>query len=164
MHTPRTFTLRQATESDRTYIQRLNFLADVFGDETAEIGEEERRGTVEYVDKWDPARDGGIIACDQFRTPAGGVWLRYWESPEAGSANLGPNIPELAIAVEQRFAGHRLGSKLLRAAVELAAYQGAPQIALWVDPKNARARHRYEQFGFVPVPEVKDAMVFDCNF
>ena len=34
------FTFRRATESDRTYLQRLNYLADVFGDESAELGED----------------------------------------------------------------------------------------------------------------------------
>lgn len=32
------FTLVPTTESDRTYIARLNFLTDVFGDEHADIG------------------------------------------------------------------------------------------------------------------------------
>ncbi|OIR44521.1 GNAT family N-acetyltransferase [Corynebacterium sp. NML120713] len=159
----KSFTLRQATESDRMYLQRLNFLADVFGDETAPVGHEERLGVTDYVDHWDPERDGGIIACDEFRTPAGGVWLRYWDTPDAGHANLGPDVPELAIAVERRFAGHRLGAKLLRAVIELAAQQGAPRVALWVDPDNERARHRYEQFGFTAVADVANVMVFDCN-
>lgn len=142
------FTLRPATESDRTYLQRLNYLADVLGDESAVIGEEERDGVAGYVDDWNPDRDGGIVAFDQWRTPAGGVWLRYWASPEQGHANLGPDTPELAIAVESRFAGHRLGVQLLQAAADLAREQGARQVALWVDPDNPRARHRYESFGF----------------
>ncbi|SPJ40523.1 hypothetical protein CHUV2995_01318 [Corynebacterium diphtheriae subsp. lausannense] len=32
------FTIVPTTESDRTYIARLNFLTDVFGDEHADIG------------------------------------------------------------------------------------------------------------------------------
>ncbi len=156
------FTLRRATESDRTYLQRLNFLADAFGEEDAVIGEAELDGVAGYVDDWDPERDGGIIAFDQWRTPAGGVWLRFWPSPADGHANLGPDIPELAIAVENRFAGHRLGMDLLTAAVELAQSKEAPAVALWVDPDNTRARHRYEAFGFVDCPGVPGAMVFRC--
>lgn len=157
---PMQFTLRRATESDRTYLQRLNYLADVLGDETAEIGDEERDGVAGYVDDWDPERDGGIIAFDQWRTPAGGVWLRYWPSPEHGHANLGPDVPELAIAVEGRFAGNRLGAQLLQAAVELAAEKGSPRVALWVDPANPRARHRYESFGFTDVEGHENVMVY----
>lgn len=142
------FHLRPATESDRTYLQRLNFLADVFGDEDGELKPDAVDGIKTYVDAWDPQRDGGVIAFDSYRTPAGGVWLRYWATPDEGNANLGPDVPELAIAVENRFAGHALGATLLDAACQLARSQGARRIALWVDPDNARARHRYEKFGF----------------
>ena len=142
------FTLRPARESDRTYIQRLNYLTEVFGDESATLSESSLRGVNEYVDQWDPLRDGGVIAFDPYRTPAGGVWLRHWASPEQGFANLCPDVPELAIAVENRFAGHALGTTLLRAACDLARSQGARHLALFVDPDNPRARHRYETFGF----------------
>ena len=146
-YTPQ-FELREATESDRTYLRRLNFLTDVFGDEHGEIGQEEAEGSDDYVGNWDPEAEGGVLAFDQFRVPAGGVWLRYWSTPEQGWANLGSDIPEIAIAVERRYAGHKLAVRLLAAAVELAAKQGAPKVALWVDPNNERARHRYETFGF----------------
>lgn len=155
-----TFTFRPATESDRTYLQRLNFLTDVFGDERAESPSDAVSGVVQYIDGWDPRRDGGVIAFDSFRTPAGGVWLRYWSDPAQGFANLGPDIPELAIAVENRYAGQRLGEQLLEHAVSLAREQGAERVALWVASDNARARHRYEAFGFRDWPEIDDAMVF----
>lgn len=142
------FSLRPATESDRTYIQRLNFLAEVFGDETSALSETTLPDLIGYVDDWDPATDGGVIAFDEYRTPAGGVWLRHWASEDQGHANLGPDVPELAIAVENRFAGHALGARLLDAACNLARSQGATRIALFVDPNNPRARHRYEKFGF----------------
>ena len=48
------FTLRPASESDRTYIQRLNYLTEVFGDESAPLGESSLHGVAEYVDQWDP--------------------------------------------------------------------------------------------------------------
>lgn len=157
------FTFRRATESDRTYLQRLNFLADALGDEAAEIGPDERDGVTGYIDDWDPERDGGVIAFDEWRTPAGGVWLRYWATPAEGHANLGPDVPELAIAVENRFFGNRLGAQLLQAAADLAREQGAPKLALWVDPANPRARHRYESFGFRDVEGVDNAMVLDLG-
>ena len=96
-------------------------IADVFGDESRR-----RRGSVqsaeEYVGKWSPEHDGGFIAYDDELVPAGGVWLRYWKPGEDYSeANLGPDIPELAIAVENRSHGHRLGRILLQAACDLAA-------------------------------------------
>ena len=155
------FTFRSATESDRTYLQRLNFLADVYGDETTESHPDVVPGVAQYVDAWNPLRDGGVIAFDSFRTPAGGVWLRYWDDPAHGHANLGPEVPELAIAVENRYAGHQLGQQLLDRAVELARTQGAQRVALSVAATNPRARHRYETFGFVDSPGIEGAMVFE---
>lgn len=150
------FTLVPATESDRTYLRRLDYLADVFGDESRT-----RNGAVqstdEYVTKWSPERDGGFIAYDAELVPAGGVWLRYWEpEDDYTEANLGPDIPELAIAVENRSHGHQLGRQLLQAACELAASKGSKTIALHVEPENVRAQHVYESFGFrwADVPEV----------
>ena len=48
------FQLREATESDRTYLRRLNYLADVFGDEDGNVGDGEREGAETYVGQWDP--------------------------------------------------------------------------------------------------------------
>lgn len=157
------FHLREAVESDRTYLRRLNYLTDVFGDEGANVGDSEREGAETYVGQWDPERESGIVAFDQFDVPAGGVWLRYWQSPDDGHANLSPDIPEIAIAVENRYAGHRLAVKLLQAAVDLATRQGAPKVALWVDPDNERARHRYESFGFTDVTGHDNVMAVDVE-
>lgn len=159
------FHFRRAKEADRTYLQRLNFLTEVFGDETAPMHPQEREGIVagvrEYIYGWDPDSDGGIIVSDEFHTPAGGIWFRYWASPDEGHANLGPDIPELAIAVEGRYAGHRLGALLLEQAVLLGQEQGAERLALWVDPDNPRARHRYEQFGFDDVKGKANVMALN---
>ncbi|EFK54863.1 GNAT family N-acetyltransferase [Corynebacterium genitalium ATCC 33030] len=153
------FTLVPATESDRTYLRRLDYLADVFGDES-----HRRHGSVqsaeEYVGKWSPEHDGGFIAYDDELVPAGGVWLRYWKPGEDYSeANLGPDIPELAIAVENRSHGHRLGRILLQAACDLAAEHHARTIALHVEPGNDRARQVYEDFGFVQSDHHPEVMV-----
>mgnify|MGYP002713606090 CR=1 FL=1 len=157
------FVLREATESDRTYLRRLNFLADVFGDEHGEVGDDELEGAETYVGQWDPKKDSGIVAFDQYDVPAGGVWLRYWGSSDGGHAKLGDDIPEIAIAVENRYAGNKLAVKLLTAAVELAKQQGAPKVALWVDPNNDRARHRYESFGFKNVDGHDNVMAVDVD-
>lgn len=147
------FTIRRADESDRTYIQRLNFLADVHGDESRPLDADALAGVSAYVDAWDAELDGGVIAFDEFRTPAGGAWLRHWTSLEAlGHANLGPKIPEIGIAIEQRFYGHGLATLLLDGIIALAREQGATRIALSVAANNPRARHVYEKYGFCDVP------------
>ncbi|WP_284523160.1 GNAT family N-acetyltransferase [Corynebacterium aquatimens] len=54
-----------------------------------------------------------------------------------------------------------LAARLLDEVAELAREQGATRIALWVDPDNARARHRYEEFGFVGIEDDPNVMVFE---
>lgn len=158
------FSVRPAAISDRTYLERLFFLTDVYGDETKALSEFHLRDLPGYVDDWDPERDGGFIAYGPGRVPAGGVWLRYWEGPDAaGWANLGPDIPELAIAVEKRFAGHGLSRTLIDATLNLARSQGAPAVALSVASDNPRARHVYEKYGFVDVPGTDGAMRYDFS-
>mgnify|MGYP002656036385 FL=1 len=144
-----TITLRPATNEDRTYLSRLHYLADVFGDESRDLPESEAADHHKYVNQWDPHTQGGIIAISSHAVPAGGLFLRYWKSNNPGSGWVGyPEVPELVIAVERRYAGLGLGTRLLEAGVELARTQGAPGISLFVDENNPRARARYEKFGF----------------
>lgn len=145
------FELRIATEADRTYLQRLNFLADVLGDENAPLDPEEYIPWREfYVDSWQP-EDGGFIAIDDLGIPAGGVWLRWGRDGEGITAGLGhvaDGIPELALAVERRYRGQGLGTLLLNAAIEQARAMRAPGISLSVDVHNPRAHALYRRVGF----------------
>lgn len=145
-------TFRQASESDRTYLQRLFFLTAVYGDESASIDASYMKYRELYVDNWDPNVDCGMIAIDPYGVPLGGCWLRFWtDSQNAGCANLGEHTPELALAVEPRVNGQGLGRKLLEQGVELARSKGAAQVALHVEYPNVRARKIYQNFGFEEV-------------
>ncbi|MBM7824337.1 ribosomal protein S18 acetylase RimI-like enzyme [Arcanobacterium pluranimalium] len=146
------FTFRAATEQDRTYIHRLFYLTDVYGDESKPVSSLFGKLSQGYVSDWSPENDGGVIALEPEGVPAGGVWLRHWANKDAvGFANLDPNIPELAIAVEPRNIHRGLGVKLLIAACELAKTQGCEFIALHVDHENLRAVKIYKRFGFTVV-------------
>lgn len=161
--------VRLANEDDRTYVQRLIYLTNVFGDEQAEIrGETLARDIAVYVDDWSPLIDGGVIAVSELSVPAGGAWLRYYTGERKGDAYMGnrasgvdttdetqwttkfdpETIPELCIAVERRYAGLGVGKLLLESVCDLAKEQGAPAITLWVNQDNPRARRLYEAFGF----------------
>ena len=59
-----------ATESDRTYLSRLNFLTDTFGDEFGEVSAEFKRDWIYYLENWHED-NGGFIAW-RGRIPAGG--------------------------------------------------------------------------------------------
>lgn len=158
-------TYRAATDGDRTYLKRLYFLAYVFGDEFAELDAGFETDLPHYLEEWSADHDGAIIAESNLGVPAGGAWLRFFrgatqgdaymanrkdpDNPEERATEHDPRtIPEVCIAVERRYAGRKVGQELLRRACDLAKEQGAPAIALWVDPDNPRARRLYEREGF----------------
>ncbi|AOX06140.1 GNAT family N-acetyltransferase [Corynebacterium sp. NML98-0116] len=148
------FSFRRATESDRTYLERIYFLAEAHGDESSELFSDYPTYAAGYIGDWDPERDGGVIVYDALGVPAGAIWLRFWEDTSAvGWANLGPDIPEFAIAIEARAQGKGLSRTLIEQACELARDKGARQLALSVDADNPKARHVYEKFGFRDVAD-----------
>lgn len=137
-------------EADRTYIARLNFLTDVYGDETSELSQNFINDTYFYIDQWDPT-DGGFIAWDNNRIPAGGAWLLWGTATNHGYAYVNEEIPEVAIAIESRFRGTGVASLLLNAAITLAKNLGAPGISLSVDKANTKAHQVYSHLGFSEV-------------
>ena len=142
------FTYRETTVEDLTYIKRLNLLTETFGDDLKEIDQEEFRwASAFYVDAWTPDR-GGVLVFDELGIPAGGTWLLWGDDQLHGTGYVGPAVPELAIAVEKRFGRRGIGGQLLEKATELAAALGAPGISLCVHEENPGARALYERHGF----------------
>ncbi|QGU03878.1 GNAT family N-acetyltransferase [Corynebacterium comes] len=140
------FSLRLAAESDRTYLSRLFFLTDVFGDESQPVGDHYLEDLERYVGRWTPGQ-GGVIALSPEGIPAGGVWLRHGPGRPAFGF-VAEDVPELVIAVENRYAGQGLGSSLIDAALTLARAHHHAGVSLAVDFGNDRARALYVKKGF----------------
>lgn len=153
------FTFRETSEADVTYVKRLNYLTDVFGDESVTPESEEfLEGMSFYVGKWEP--DNGILVNDDdLDNPAGAAWYIFGDDEHHGVGYVGEDIPELAIAVESRYRRNGLGAELLRRAADLAEQRGCPGISLCVHNDNPGARRLYEREGFVLVGERKDDYV-----
>lgn len=142
------FTYRETTAEDLTYIKRLNLLTETFGDDLKVVDPEEfRMASQFYVDAWRPER-GGVLVFDELGIPAGGTWLLWGDDQFHGTGYVGPQVPELAIAVEKRFGRRGIGGQLLKKAAALAADLGAPGISLCVHEENPGARMLYERQGF----------------
>lgn len=141
------FTLVATTEQDRTYIKRVNFLADVMGDETKAATKEMVEGAKHYVGRWDP-ENGGFVAYDNYGIPAGAVWLSWGDEISRGFGHVEKGIPELAIGVESRYRSKGVGTLLLKAAIQLARELLAPGISLSVSEHNPRAHKLYRNLGF----------------
>lgn len=137
------------TEADRTYLARLNFLTDTFGDEHKELTPQFEEDFEYYLSGWEPS-SGGFIAWEG-HVPAGGVWLN-WGTPERhGYGHVADGIPEIGLAVEPRFRGQGVGTALIDASTNLAREMGAPGISLSVATANERAHRLYLHLGFEPV-------------
>ncbi|AWB81592.1 GNAT family N-acetyltransferase [Corynebacterium yudongzhengii] len=155
-HTPEIL-LRETTAEDLTYIKRLNYLAEVFGEESTTPDSQGFLASARfYVDAW-RAKQGGFIAMDtSLDNPAGGVWIIEGDDDLHGTGYVSADIPELAIAVEKRYQGHKLGPRLIQAATELARERGFAGISLAVNLDNTRAHRLYERLGFVFHAERED--------
>lgn len=140
------FQYRITRQEDFTYFARLNFLTDTYGDEHGELSEGFDADTRFYIDTWDP--NDGVIAFDEHHIPAGGLWW-CWGSPEHhGRGFVDKHIPEIAIAVEQRFGGRGVAKALFRTCFDELRARGTKGVSLCVSHDNAKARSLYETLGF----------------
>lgn len=147
------FEFRETTPHDVTYIKRLNYLAEVFGDETVTpAGEEFLHSNAFYTGAWNPV-DGIIVSDETLDLPAGGCWYIFGTRELHGTGFVDESMPELAIAVENRYRGRRLGPALLERTMELARARGCPGVSLCVHVDNTGARKLYECTGFTFVDE-----------
>lgn len=143
------FSIRTTTIADQTYIKRLNFITEVLGDESVNPDPDKVAKAIPfYVNAWNP--DNGVIAIEnKLENPAGASWMLYGTQQLHGAGFVDPEIPELAIAVENRYRGTGVGTALLQAVMDLARSQAAPGISLCVREDNPGAWRLYERLGFV---------------
>lgn len=153
MSTPEKFVFRTTTEADLTYVRRLNYLTEVFGDESSTPDSGEFLEAVKfYVGEWEPT-NGILVNDDDLDNPAGAAWYIFGTEDHHGTGFYDERTPEVAIAVETRYQRNGLGAALLRRAVELARERGCPGMSLCVHEDNPGARKLYEREGFEFVGE-----------
>jgi GNAT superfamily N-acetyltransferase len=102
-------------------------------------------GVAEFLDRYDPARDGlwlatvagrveGAIAIDSSRAHAEGAHLRWF-------------------IVSESMQGRGVGGQLLRVAMDFCREHDYPRVYLWTFLGLDAARHLYEREGFVLVEQ-----------
>jgi len=99
-----------------------------------------------YVEEWGRPGDDGVVA-EAAGSPAGACWLRLFGHESHGWGFVGPDVPELSIAVAPQWRRRGIGGRLLAAAVARAGELGHPAISLSVMPENP-ARGLYLRAGF----------------
>jgi ribosomal protein S18 acetylase RimI-like enzyme len=99
-----------------------------------------------YVEEWGRHGDDGVIA-EVAGSPAGACWVRLFGDEPHGWGFVGPEVPELSIAVAPQVRRRGIGRRLLAAALARAQQAGHPAVSLSVMPENP-ARELYLEAGF----------------
>lgn len=143
------FTIRNTRTDDLTYIKRLNFLTDVFGQEDQPVSPNYDDDFVYYVDSWDP--QDGVIAFDAHGIPAGAIWYLRGAGEHHGIKDIAAAYPEIAIAIENRYRGQGLASQLFQALFDQLQTRNIPGCCLFVHKDNPQAQKVYEAKGFYQI-------------
>jgi ribosomal protein S18 acetylase RimI-like enzyme len=147
---PAVTALRPATAADEPFLREMLATAAAWRD--AQPPAEPPAAVLHYLEGFGRAGDVGVVA-EVDGVPLGAAWVRRFDPAHPGFGFVGPDVPELSIAVR---AGHRdagIGSRLLAAVLDAV---DAERVSLSVEPDNP-ARRLYERAGFVPVVRARDA-------
>jgi ribosomal protein S18 acetylase RimI-like enzyme len=142
-------TLRGATMDDVGFLRRMTYEAAFWRPGPSRPDFERGLATPgigRYVEDWGREGDEAVIALVRGR-PVGAAWFRRFEANDPGFGFVGPDVPELAIAVEEEFRGRGIGDRLLRALLSRAVERGVARISLSVNFDNPAAR-LYRRLGF----------------
>ncbi|MDO4927715.1 MAG: N-acetyltransferase [Corynebacterium sp.] len=140
------FEIRTTNNEDVTYIKRLNYLTEVFGNEQADLPADFREGLPFYIGNWQPT--DGVLASDDNGIPAGAIWYLWGDADNHGTGFVAEEYPELAIAIDNRFRGQGLASALFTALFAQLQERGIPGVSLCVHTNNGGAQKIYEAKGF----------------
>ncbi len=115
------------------------------------------RDLARYVVDWGRDGDDGIVATFPTGEQVGAAWYRHFTAADHGYGFVGPDVPELGIAVRSDHRGRGIGRALMLSLLRLAADQGCHALSLSVEEENRRALGLYEELGFKRVQRVGDA-------
>jgi ribosomal protein S18 acetylase RimI-like enzyme len=155
-----TLIIREAVESDRSFIQEM-FYEAIFMPE----GQEKPDFSIifdpklsKYTEHWMQPTDLGFIAVlgDE---AVGAAWIRLFKSENPGYGFVDQHTPELTIAVKTAFQGQGIGKSLLSRLLQEAAKAGWKNVSLSVTKENTPAVSLYQQAGFVTVSENQEDLV-----
>ncbi|SLM98862.1 Histone acetyltransferase HPA2 and related acetyltransferases [Corynebacterium xerosis] len=120
-------------------------------------------GADSYVDDFGTrAGDTGVVAV-KGTVVCGAAWFRYFTKESGRAGYVADSIPELVLAVDERFRGSGLGSRLLDRLLDIATEQSVHRISLHVDAANERAISLYKTRGFTTVRETPRGHVMVLN-
>ncbi|MDR9856520.1 GNAT family N-acetyltransferase [Paenibacillus sp. VCA1] len=104
-----------------------------------------------YAEHWGRPGDIGWIAVTDDGQPMGTITARLFDESNRGYGYIGPDVPELGMAISQSYRGKGIGTALMKALFDELRKQGISRVSLSVDPNNEAAVKLYRRFGFIDV-------------
>ncbi|AKV01948.1 Histone acetyltransferase HPA2 [Labilithrix luteola] len=146
--------IRDATPADEEFLwTMLTYAASMDPGGAASVAAAKSDDNLgSYVKGWMRAGDLGVVAVDGSGAPLGAAWLRLLEGPPMPFKVATPELPELAIAVEPRARGQKLGASMLEELFRRSSGR-YPAIVLSVRATNPSI-HLYERAGFVEASRI----------
>lgn len=144
--------IRAATADDRSFLAKMLVEACNWagGDTFTRQHVEAEPQLARYVTGWPAVQDFGVVATDEFDQPVGAAWARSFTTEEPGYGYVGPDVPEVSMAVVPSCRGQGVGRRLLAALLQQARELGWQRVSLSVAVGN-RAAHLYRSIGFTAV-------------
>lgn len=146
-------TLRTAMPGDGDFLREMLYEAAFWrpGQERPPIEEALARPELaKILDDWGRGGDAAVLAVVSGNGPVGAIWYRFWTEKNHSFGYVGPDVPELGIAVAAAHRGRGIGSRLLAAILDLAAGQGIRRVSLSVERDNP-AVLLYKRYAFTTV-------------
>ena len=107
-----------------------------------------QRADLKYLlEDWGRKGDTGIIAEDDNDNPIGAAWYRFWTEEKHSYGYINERIPELTLAVSEKWRGKGVGRELIKRLITKAKSQNLTKVSLSVEKENF-AVNLYQQVGF----------------
>jgi ribosomal protein S18 acetylase RimI-like enzyme len=154
--------IRPATVSDRFFHQEMTRQA-FYSDPNEPMPSLEEAmqdpGFRQYFEGWGREGDIALVATDP-RTgqTLGMAWSRKYPAEKPSYGFVGPDVPEVSIAVTEDARGADVGTKLMERLLEANRQAGFKDVSLGVEGNNPAVR-LYERLGFKQVRAEGDVRV-----
>jgi ribosomal protein S18 acetylase RimI-like enzyme len=140
--------VHDATEADPSFLQRMLYEAANRPDRvwpTFDSSMREPRN-IRFWKGFPRAGDIGVVSQDD-DTPIGAAWIRHFSGVELRPI-YDPDVPVLAIGVEEHYRGRGVGQLLMHELITRARIRGVQAIDLTTGSFNEAAVRLYHSYGF----------------
>ena len=148
--------IRRSTSADLGFLRQALAWAADWRESEADLRILADPAIALYVANWGRPGDFGAIA-EGDDGLVGAAWWRHFTPEEHGFGYIGPETPEVTVAVAPDYRGQGVGTALLSALAGEARSEGITSLSLSVKDGNDAVR-LYERIGFRPVERTANAL------